>query len=289
MNPIIVTYLFDSPLDKVWNALSQEAELKKWYFPVRNYQFTVGEEFSFYESEDSHKFFHQCIFLNIKPKQVIEYSWAHPEQSTGKSVVKWEMNVEGQKTRVTLTHTGVENFADAGDTFSVANFEMGWNAIVKNMLRNYLYGIRKLKFDIEINATPIKVWKKLWEKDNYTLWTQPFCPGTYYTGEVKQGERIHFLSPSGEGMYSDIAFCKENELMIFKHIGMVKDKMELPLNNETERWTGSFESYKLTEMEGGTHLHVEVDAIEDYYDYMSRTFPLALSKLKAMAEEIIKS
>lgn len=285
METVTVTHTFDSPLDTVWNALSDGNELKKWYFPVQNYVFEIGKEFTFYESDSSHNFLHQCQFLNIIPQQLIEYSWAHPNQSKGSSVVKWELQDEGgTKTKLTLTHTGVENFADAGPDFSKANYEMGWNAIVKTTLRNYLYGIKKLVFEIDINATKEKVWAALWEKESYTAWTKPFCEGSYYEGELALGNRVHLLSPSGEGMYSDIAFFKENELMVFKHIGMLKEKKELPLDAETEKWTGSFESYMLKETNGTTELKVEVDTIGSYVDWMNNVFPLALSVLKKIAE-----
>lgn len=285
METVTVTHTFDSPLDTVWHALSDSNELKKWYFPVQNYVFEIGKEFTFYESDSSHHYLHQCQFLNIIPQQLIEYSWAHPNHSKGSSVVKWELKDEGgTKTKLTLTHTGIENFEDVGPDFSKANYEMGWNAIVKTTLRNYLYGIKKLVFEIDINATKEKVWAALWGKESYTAWTKPFCEGSYYEGELALGNRVHLLSPSGEGMYSDIAFFKENELMVFKHIGMLKEKKELPLDSETEKWTGSFESYMLKETNDTTQLKVEVDTIGSYVDWMNNVFPLALSELKKIAE-----
>jgi uncharacterized protein YndB with AHSA1/START domain len=284
MDPIRITYAFDRSRHEVWNALSKEAELKKWYFPVQNYLFEAGREFTFYESEDSHHFLHRCRFLNIIPGQLIEYTWAHPSHSKGSSVVKWELHQEGEKTRVTLTHTGVENFADAGEAFSRANYEMGWDAIVKNMLRNYLYGIRKLVFNIEISVAPSKVWHMLWDRDNYPRWAMAFTPGSFYTGDLKPGGRIHFLAPSGNGIYSDIAFCRENELMIFRHLGMIGNKVELPIDAETEKWTGIFETYRLSEQEGKTHLAVEANAMEGLYEYLENAFPLALNMVKEICE-----
>lgn len=284
MEPVIVSQTFDAPLEKVWNALCQENELKKWYFPVENYDFKTGSEFSFYESADSKNFLHQCRFLNIIPDKLIEHTWTHPEQSKGNSTVKWELAAEGDKTKVTLTHTGIESFADAGDAFSKANYEMGWNAIVKGNLRNHLYGIERLVFPIEINASAEKVWQKLWDKKSYTEWTAPFCEGSYYTGEMKQGERIHFLSPAGEGMYSDVFFMKPNQLAVVKHIGIVKDGEEMPIDAETEKWTGCFEIYTLKEENGITHLKAEVDSVDKYADYMRETFPKALQKLKEISE-----
>jgi hypothetical protein len=73
---------------------------------------------------------------------------------------------------------------------------------------------------------------------------------------------------------------------MFKHIGMVKDLQELPLDKETETWTGSYENYRLTEIATGrTTLKVEVDTIADYKSYMEEKFPLALQRLREICEE----
>ena len=284
MQPIIVTQLINVPAAKVWSALTQEAELKKWYFPVQDYIFEEGKEFTFYESEDSNLFLHRCKFISIIPHQVIEYTWTHPSHSKGSSVVKWEIETQEDKTLVKLTHSGVEDFADAGADFARQNYEMGWNAIVKTTLRNYLYGIERLIFDIEIKTTPSILWHKLWDDKNYTRWTEPFCEGSYIVGKLATGERVHFLAPSGEGMYSDVTFFKENELLVFSHIGMIKEKAELPIDSETEKWTGCFETYRLKQKGDVTCLKVEVDTIENYVDYMKTTFPKALKQLKELAE-----
>ena len=277
--------MFDCPVDKVWNALSQESALKKWYFQVENYQFENGKEFTFYAGEDERVFLHKCQFINIVPLQTIEYTWAHPNNSKGTSIVKWKLEAKDEKTLVTLIHTGIESFSDAGSKFSKENYEMGWNVIVKTMLRNYLYGIEKLTFEIEINSSPAQLWKILWDKKSYTDWAASFSEGSYYTGKLNQGERIHFLVPSGEGMYSDVATLKENQLMIFKHIGMMKYNEELPIDSETEKWTGCSESYKIIPIENNKSiLKVEVDAIENYKEFMKSAFPIALQKIKIISE-----
>lgn len=286
MGNIILSQRFDAPVDTVWKALSEEANLKEWYFDVQNYIFQVGTEFSFYEEGTAKQFLHVCKFLEIIPLQRISHTWTHPQQSQGSSILTWDLEDQGDKTLVTLTHAGVENFADAGPAFAPANFEMGWNAILKTNLRNYLYGIKKLVFDLSIQATPEQLWHTLWHAPSYTQWTEPFCAGTHYIGDVKQvGSRVHFLSPSGEGMYSDILFYKESELLIIKHIGMLKDKLELPMDEATEKWTGCFETYKVTRTAENTSLlRVEVDTVPEYIEYMNTTFTTALQKLKTMAE-----
>ena len=284
MKPIIISQLYESSLAEVWHALSNKEALKTWYFPVQNYSFEVGKTFSFYESDHSQNFLHKCEFLRIEPQKIIEYTWTYPHYSNGISVLKWELFPEGNQTKVQITHSGTENLSDAGPDFKWSNFEKGWNAILKTQLRNYLYGIKKLVFEVNIKASREKVWEKLWDKESYTLWTKPFTEGSYYEGELKEGNRVHLLSPTGEGMYSDIEILRENELLIFKHIGMLKDKNELPLDEETKRWSGCFESYRLKQNDGSTLVIVEVDTIKNYVDWMNKSFPVALQELKKISE-----
>ncbi|MCE7040244.1 SRPBCC domain-containing protein [Dyadobacter sp. CY312] len=285
MEPLVVSHTYQTSPDKVWDALTKPAEMKIWYFSVQNFVLEEKAVFTFYEVETGGSFLHSCKILNIVPLQIFEHTWEHPSHSKGKSVVKWEISAKNEEeTTVTLTHTGIENFADAGPAFLPENFLMGWNHILKVSLRNYLHGIEKLVFEIDINAPREKVWQVLWGKETYGEWTKAFIDGSYFEGEIEQGKRVHLLSPSGEGMYSDVVVLKENEQLIFSHIGYLKDKKELPLDKDMEAWTGSQEGYELTETPSGTHLRLELDNQKEFHDEMNKKFPLALRDLKRIAE-----
>lgn len=287
MKPIVITALFDVPAGKVWKALSRENELKEWFFPVQNYDFSEGSEFSFYEREYSGKYFHLCRYLRIIPQSLIEYSWAHPVHSSGNSVVCWELEPRGSKTMVTLIHTGIENFIDAGPEFSWNNFEKGWNTIINYNLRNYLYGVKKLCFICEIQAAPDKVWNNLWDLEKYRIWAGEFTRGSYYKGNLKAGNRVHFLAPDGDGMYSDVSECVKNEKIVFRHIGWISGHKEMPLDEETGRWTGNSEKYQLIPHLKGTVLKVEVEAAREHRDFYNRTLPKALEKLSELCKTTI--
>lgn len=285
MSIIKVSSTYSFPVEKVWNAITKPEEMKKWYFFVHNFELKEGNVFTFYEKESGGTYLHQCEILQIIPEKLFEHTWEHPSHSKGKSWLKWELEaVDAAHTQLTLTHSGLENFADAGPEFAPENYEGGWDAFVKTSLKNYLNGIEKLVFEIEIEASREKVWKVMWVEENYGLWTSAFTEGSFIKGELKQGGRVHLLAPSGEGMYSDIAYVKENEWLIFSHIGYVKDGEELPLDEETAKWTGSFESYKLSKSATGTLLTVEVDNQKEYHDYMNEAFPKALQILKELCE-----
>jgi uncharacterized protein YndB with AHSA1/START domain len=284
MNTVTTTQVYKNSLEEVWKALSDEQALQKWYFPVRNYQFEVGKEFKFHESEDSDKFLHKCRFTEIVPMKRIAYSWEYPDHSKGRSLVTWTLEPQGEFTKVMLTHAGLETFADSGDDFKPENFQFGWDHFVHDVLRLYLNGIEKLVFKTTIGANAEKVWNVLWDKEQYPLWTEPFTAGSYYSGEIAPGNRIHFLTPEGHGMYSDVAWVKENEHVVFLHIGEMKNFKELPGDEKSEMWTRSSESYQLLPAKEGVLLRVEVDCDPQYLDSMKEMFPKALQKIKELCE-----
>lgn len=284
MDIVKVEAVFDATKSQVWEALTNTEIMKVWYFDISNFKLAVGTEFSFYEGEKK-EYLHEGEILKVEQNRVLQHTWKHPQQSKGSSIVTWEIDEsEENKVKVLLWHEGLENFADAGPNFAPANYEMGWNAIVKTNLRNYLYGIKKIVFEQEIKASAETVWNKMWDKKSYTDWTTPFCAGTYFTGEIELGSRIHFIAPSFDGMYSDVFYLIPNKLIIFKHIGNLKDLKELPIDAEAERWTGSFETYKLNEVDGVTTVTAEIDCVPEYIDYMNEKFPLALQELKKISE-----
>lgn len=284
MEIINVEAIFTTTKSELWNALTNPEVMKVWYFTIPNFELTVGKEFQFYENEGTN-FLHVCKILKIENEHLLQHTWTHPNKSKGSSIVTWELEaLENGKVKLTLTHEGVETFADGGSDFTLANYEMGWDALVKTSLRNYLYTIQKLVFSFEINTSAESIWQKMWGKETYTKWTTPFCEGTYFTGEIALGSRIHFIAPSFEGMYSDVFYLIPNKIIIFKHIGNLKDLKEQPIDEEAEKWTGSFEIYKLNEIDGVTTVTAEIDCISEYIEYMNSKFPLALQELKKISE-----
>lgn len=146
--------------------------------------------------------------------------------------------------------------------------------------------MQNLKFNITIHAPKEKVWEYLWELENYKKWTAIFCDGSYYkTDTFSEGSKIHLLTPNGDGMYSILDKIVVNELLVFKHLGELKNFEELPIDEKTLGWTNALESYQLKSKGNETELSVEVETVEEYVDFMKKTFPLALDELKKIAEK----
>jgi uncharacterized protein YndB with AHSA1/START domain len=148
--------------------------------------------------------------------------------------------------------------------------------------------MKKLEFIKEINAPAQKIWFVLWNDFYYRQWTSVFHEGSYAISDWKQGGKILFLSPDGDGMYSQIEANEPYEYMAFKHIGIVKNFIELPLDEETKTWSGGMETYILRESNGTTVLQVLLDAVEAFESYFNTTFPKAIEKIKYLSETSTK-
>ncbi|MEG0927578.1 SRPBCC family protein [Chryseobacterium sp.] len=136
--PIIVQYKINAPFEKIWSALTNQNEMKSWYFDILDFELKVGNIFNFYEPGGENKYHHQCEILEIIPNKKLKHTWAYPDFSDLKTTVTWELQPEDSGTLVKLTHEDIENFKDLGDGFSRENFTGGWNSILGQSLKQYL-------------------------------------------------------------------------------------------------------------------------------------------------------
>lgn len=142
----------------------------------------------------------------------------------------------------------------------------------------------KISFSTTINAPKEKVWDILWGDETYKAWTSVFSEGSSAISDWNEGSKIQFLDGKGRGMYSVIEKKVPNEFMSFKHIGEVKDGVELPVDEKAQAWSGGTENYTLTEKDGATELFVEMDMVEEMKEYFDKTFPKALEEVKKLSE-----
>ena len=138
-----------------------------------------------------------------------------------------------------------------------------------------------LEFSIEINASKEKVWDVLWSDQNYRDWTASFIKGSYYKGELLQGNNIQFLSPGNHGMYAVIEKMVPYQTMHFRHYGEVLDG--IPQGKTYGE--NAIEYYDLYDIENGIKLTVMINTEEEYITYFTNSFPRALNAVKELAEQ----
>jgi uncharacterized protein YndB with AHSA1/START domain len=136
--PIMIERTYDAPVEKVWAALTDKDVMKQWYFDVPEFRPEVGNEFTFTGGPDEGKQYeHLCRVTQAEQNKVIAYTWRY-EGYPGDSEVTFELFPEGDKTRLKLTHTGLESFGTENPDLAKHNFVAGWTEIVNNMLTDFL-------------------------------------------------------------------------------------------------------------------------------------------------------
>jgi uncharacterized protein YndB with AHSA1/START domain len=134
--PLIVERTFNAPVAQVWKAITNRDDMKQWYFDLAEFKPEVGFQFQFVVEHEGNTFDHRCKVTEVIPQKKLVHTWRY-EGQPGESVVTWELFPEGEKTRLKLTHTGLETFP-ALPAYARKNFETGWTSIVGTELPNFL-------------------------------------------------------------------------------------------------------------------------------------------------------
>lgn len=135
--PFVIERVFIVQISKVWRAITDKKEMKKWYFDFAEFKLEVGFEFQFYGGTEEKQYLHLCKILEVIPEKKISYSWRY-DGYEGNSIVTFELFDEGNKTRLKLTHEGLETFPANILDFAKDNFVEGWTQIIGKSLMEFL-------------------------------------------------------------------------------------------------------------------------------------------------------
>lgn len=136
--PLVIERTLDAPVKAVWEAITDKNKMKQWYFDLAAFQPVVGFEFSFLAGSPEKQYLHLCRITAVIPEEKLSYTWRY-DGYPGSSEVTWELFPEGDRTRLVLTHTGLESFPSGEDAaFGVESFTKGWTYIIGTSLMEYL-------------------------------------------------------------------------------------------------------------------------------------------------------
>jgi len=136
--PIVIERIYNVPAKTVWSAITDKNEMKKWYFDLSEFKPEPGFEFQFYgEGHKGEKYLHLCKVIDVIIGKKLSYTWRY-DNYEGNSVVTFELFEEGNKTRVKLTHKGIESFKANGSDFAKESFTQGWTELIGTLLKNYV-------------------------------------------------------------------------------------------------------------------------------------------------------
>ena len=138
IQPLVIEQTYNAPVAKVWEAITDHNKMKEWYFTLGDFKPEVGFTFHFEGGSEEKSYTHLCEVTEVVPGKMLTHSWAYKDYP-GESYVTWELFDEGNgKTRIRLTHRGLETFPQNTTDFSRASFSTGWTYITGTSLRNYL-------------------------------------------------------------------------------------------------------------------------------------------------------
>lgn len=136
--PIIVERILNAPVNKVWQAITDKDEMKKWYFDLSEFKAEIGFKFEFTAgNKDGKQYVHLCEITEVIPHKKLAYSWRY-DGYEGNSLVTFELTEQGDKTLLRLIHEGVETFLTDNTDFARSSFEGGWNHIINISLKEFL-------------------------------------------------------------------------------------------------------------------------------------------------------
>jgi uncharacterized protein YndB with AHSA1/START domain len=136
--PFTIERTFDAPAEVVWKAISDKDEMKQWYFDLPEFKPEMGFEFRFSAGPpDGRQYLHICEVTEAIAPGKLTYSWRY-DGYAGDSHVTFELFADGDKTRLKLTHAGVESFPADNPDFARENFAAGWTDIIDRSLTGFL-------------------------------------------------------------------------------------------------------------------------------------------------------
>jgi len=135
--PFVIERTFSAPVATVWKAITNKEEMKHWYFDLAEFKAEPGFEFQFNAGEEGKEYLHRCKITEVINERKITYSWRY-DGYAGNSLVTFELFPEGDKTKLKLTHAGLETFPASNPDLAKERFAEGWNHIIGISLKEYL-------------------------------------------------------------------------------------------------------------------------------------------------------
>ena len=136
--PFTIERVFSATVDVLWKAITDKNDMSQWYFDLKEFKAEPGFKFSFTGGKDDREYLHLCEVKEVIPNKKLSYTWKY-ENYPGESKVTFELFPEGDKTRLKLTHEGLETFpSEENPDLAKENFVQGWTGIIGTSLKNYI-------------------------------------------------------------------------------------------------------------------------------------------------------
>ena len=126
MEPIEKNVTINAPVSRVWKALTDATEIGKWMLMSTTFTPEAGKEFTFQAeaSEEWDGVFHCNLNECVENKKIV-YTW-NTAFINADTLVEIELKENGDKTELTLVHSGWEKIAENREK-SRTDHSAGWD------------------------------------------------------------------------------------------------------------------------------------------------------------------
>ncbi|HYF68433.1 MAG TPA: SRPBCC domain-containing protein [Ohtaekwangia sp.] len=242
---LIVERIYNAKIERVWKAITDKDQMKEWYFDIKEFKPEKGFKFQFTGGDERVQYLHECEVLVVDPPNKLAYSWRYPAYA-GYSVVTFELFKEDEnKTRVRLTHDGLDSFPKDDSNFAITSFTAGWNYILGDSLSKYVE-TDNINLSVKIFASAERIWDVLLSPNGQ--WGNAFGEGVLVKADWTIGSEVIWTDATGEVGARGVV--KEHDKRKFLHIDMYDDVDPSPGSA-----TGEYaEKYRLVQGEDAAYI-----------------------------------
>jgi len=137
--PVVVEQTFHASVNQVWNAITDENQMKRWYFDtIGSFEPEVGFETEFNVRSNGKDYFHLWKVTDVEYEKRIAYTWKYAGYS-GEALVSFELiKQQGNQTLLRLITSGIETFPVDNADFSRESWTEGWTYFICKQLKDFL-------------------------------------------------------------------------------------------------------------------------------------------------------
>jgi len=126
--------VFNHPIEKVWNAISNAEEISTWFIKA-DFKAEKGYQYTFTATEEK-----GCLAITGEVKEsnpyTLVYTWIVADTNV-ETTVSWKLVSTENGTKLLLEHSGISNYAGETAIAMFESFNGGWTNCV-NQLTDYL-------------------------------------------------------------------------------------------------------------------------------------------------------
>ena len=169
--PLTVERILEAPVALVWRCITTPEDIARWFFDLKEFKPQPGFEFEFTVEHQGMTYRHLCKVTEVVPQKKIAYTWRYHGHE-GDSLVSYELFVEGNRTRLKLTHDGLETFPQT-PSLARKNFEGGWNSI-SSTLKDFVDNLeREIFVSRDFDAPRELLWEAMTNPKHVVNWWGP--------------------------------------------------------------------------------------------------------------------